>query len=266
MIMMRLAQRRWLRRHWSSTVLIPLGLILILVAMYQAKGREFASTALVTGSVLVLVGALHHKIVRAKLPGGAEVELKQEARHVTSRIAVQSEPLAPETIGPDEEDDATRWVLATRLFDDLLIEPTDALAGCAMQLYLYDEEWDLLLPILTPGHRGPSPGFAPGQGATGMAWDTGEYVVAEGRAVADDTFHLSPEQQERYRDLAVVAAMPVTNAAGRVIAVLSAASRDPKSGLLTDAGFEGHVFLAGAVARILVDLLKWFDDTYDESS
>lgn len=157
-------------------------------------------------------------------------------------------------------------MLASQLFEDLLIEPTGALAGCTMQLYLYDEERALLLPILTPGHAGPSPGFAAGQGATGLAWDSGEYVVAEGSAVADDTFHLSSEQKERYRDLAAVAAMPVTNTAGRVIAVLSGAARDPDGGLLTDAGFERHVFLAEAVARILVDLLKWFDDTYDEDS
>ena len=212
------------------------------------------------------MGALHHKIVRAKLPGGTEVELRQEARDVTSRIAVQPEAPPPEAIGPNEEDDATRWVLATRLFEDFLAQPTGALAGCSLQLYLYDQEQDLLLPILTPGHSGRSPGFAPGQGATGVAWDTGEYVVAEGPAVADDTFLLSDEQKERYRDLAAVAAMPVTNAAGRVIAVLSAASREPHSTLLTDTGFERHVFLAEAVARILVDLLKWFDDQYDENA
>jgi len=134
-----------------------------------------------------------------------------------------------------------------------------------VQLYLHDEERELLLPILPPGHLGISPGFAPGQGATGVAWQTEEYVVAEGSAVADDIFGLSPEQKERYRDLAAVAAMPVTNTAGRVIGVLSAASRDSGGALLSGLGFEQHVFLAEAAARILIDLLKWFDDTYDES-
>lgn len=258
---MRPSQRRWLRRHWSSSVLVPLGLALMVAAMYQSKGHEFASTALVTGSVLVAIGTLHHKVVRAKLPGGAEVELKEEARSVTSRIGVEREPPPPESIGPDEEDDATRWVLASRLFEDLLLRPSGPLVGCTLQLYLYDEERDLLLPILTPGHPGPSLGFVPGQGATGMAWARGECVIAQGPAVADNTFHLSPEQKERYQDLAAVAAMPVKNGAGRVIAVLAAASTAPDRALLTDEGFEYHVFLAEAVARILVDLLKWFDDT-----
>jgi hypothetical protein len=70
------------------------------------------------------------------------------------------------------------------------------------------------LPILRPGHAGASPGFAPGQGVTGQAWETGKYQVAYGESVCDETFHLSEEQKQRYSDLAAVAALPVTNAAG----------------------------------------------------
>jgi len=234
--------------------------------MFQREGRDgFASASLAMGTFLVVVGALHHRILKAKFgPTGGEVELQAQARQVTARLAEAPEASLPEMLGPDEQDDATRWVLATRLFDQLLQEPDDALEGCALQLYLYDTHQDALLPVLMPGHAGPSPEFLPDQGATGRAWKTGEFVTAEGAAVWDETFDLSPDQQERYKNLAAVAAMPVTNATGQVIAVLSAATEDPQSRLLTDEGFEQFVFLAEAVARVLVDLLKWFVDGYDD--
>ncbi|MDQ4134437.1 MAG: hypothetical protein M3179_14835 [Actinomycetota bacterium] len=59
--------------------------------------------------------------------------------------------------------------------------------------------------------------------------------------------------------------MPVANASGRVLAVLSAASSDPASALRNDTGMEALVAVADAVARVLVDLLKWFTDEYDEA-
>jgi len=152
----------------------------------------------------------------------------------------------------------------SRLLEDLLGEPDEALTDCAMQLSLYDDHDRALLPVLKPGAPGPSPGFLPGQGATGRAWATGEYVTVEGDAVSDGTYNLTSEQAERYKDLRAVAAMPVTNAVGRVIAVLSAATRDAQSQLLTDGGFEQLVFLAEGVARVLVDLLKWFEDGYHD--
>ena len=99
----------------------------------------------------------------------------------------------------------------------------------------------------------------------GTAWATGTYAIAEGLETSDATFSLSAEKQNRYSDLAVVAAMPVTNAAGHVLAVLSAASDDPDAELRSEAGMESLVALADAAARVLVDLLKWFADDYDEA-
>jgi len=54
--------------------------------------------------------------------------------------------------------------------------------------------------------------------------------------------------------------MPVLNAAGRIIAVLSASSTSPGTELATPAGFEEHLGLAAAMARILVDVLGWETD------
>ena len=54
--------------------------------------------------------------------------------------------------------------------------------------------------------------------------------------------------------------MPVLNARGEVIAVLSGSSEDADSPLGSPDGYAEHVALADAMARILVDLLKWADD------
>jgi hypothetical protein len=94
----------------------------------------------------------------------------------------------------------------------------------------------------------------------GEAWESGEYVLVRGEEVSDDTYGLTPAQQHRARNLALVAAMPVTNAGDEVIAVLSASSVDPDSPLGTPEGFDAQLLVAQKVARVLVDLLQWFSD------
>ena len=81
-----------------------------------------------------------------------------------------------------------------------------------------------------------------------------------GAEVSDDAYGLTPGQQRRARNLAAVAAMPVTNAGDEVIAVLAASSVDPESALATPEGFDAHLLVAQEVARVLVDLLQWFGD------
>lgn len=99
-----------------------------------------------------------------------------------------------------------------------------------------------------------------GRGAVGEAWASGEYVLARGPEVSDDTYGLTPEQQRRYRELAIVAAMPVTNARHAVVAVLAGSSSELDSPLGTAEGFDAQLLVAQEVARVLVDLLKWFTD------
>lgn len=57
-----------------------------------------------------------------------------------------------------------------------------------------------------------------------------------------------------------VAAVPVLNAAGQRIAVLSMAARGADARLHGDDAFQQLVFLSVVAARVLVDLFKWFDD------
>ncbi|HEX2119924.1 MAG TPA: hypothetical protein VHF91_12115, partial [Acidimicrobiales bacterium] len=141
----------------------------------------------------------------------------------------------------------------------LLSPESGPLAGASFHLYLFDEQRDLLLPAFE-GRPSPSRGWKIGTGAVGEAWASGEYVLARGPEVSDDTYGLTPAQQRRARDLAVVAAMPVTNASDEVIAVLSGSSVDPDSPLATPDGFDAQLLVAQEVARVLVDLLRWFPD------
>jgi len=133
------------------------------------------------------------------------------------------------------------------------------LAGAWFHLYLFDEQRELLLPAFE-GRPSPGKGWKSGVGAVGESWSTGEYVLVRGEEVSDDTYGLTPAQQHRARNLALVAAMPVTNAGDEVIAVLSASSVDPDSPLGTAEGFDAHLLVAQEVARVLVDLLRWFSD------
>lgn len=254
---------KWLRRRWVTVVLLPSGVLAIIAALYQRQGRDgFAGLLAAGGFLLILAGAFSDRFRRGKL-GPMEVELDQAAEH-TLEFAESPDPPPADSIGPDEENDATRWALAEILIQQLLLRPAEPLQDCHFQLYLFDADARVLSPILDESHSGPRQHFVPGQGATGEAWETGNYVVADGPAVCDETFNLTTEQQELYRNLAVVAAMPVINAGGQVLAILSADSPDPASKLAAQEGFERHVFLAEAVARIFVDLFKWFDDTYDD--
>ena len=98
----------------------------------------------------------------------------------------------------------------------------------------------------------------------GEAWASGDFVVATGAKVWDDTFRMTAEHRLRYGDVAVAASVPVTNAAGKVIGVVSGSSQNETSALGTPEGLDIQIFLAEATALILVDLLKWFSDGYDE--
>jgi hypothetical protein len=105
-----------------------------------------------------------------------------------------------------------------------------------------------------------SEGWAIGQGVTGEAWRRGAYVLATGSECSDETYHLNAGQQERYRELVAVAAAPVMNASGKVVAVLAGSSHDPETLLGSPEAFDAHIALAAAMARILVDLLGWASD------
>jgi hypothetical protein len=260
------------RRWWRALAEDVFGVLLFLAgcALLSLGLVDDRDTVVVIGAGILLAGAFSNRLRRAKVgPAGAEIELEQRARETTSQLALGPPPAAPGPFPlPDAEEviDTHRVALANDVIGMLTAPRSGPLVGCSFQLYLPDAEEEQLLPVLQPGHPGPSPGFAVGEGVTGTAWATGALAIAEGVETSDETFSLSAEKQARYSDLAVVAAMPVTNAAGHVLAVLSAASDDPDTELRSEVGMEALVALAGAVARVLVDILKWFADDYDEDA
>lgn len=196
--------------------------------------------------------------------GHVAIETRDEAVATAVMAEEPSEEqrqAAGELDEPDRDRADVRLLVATAAVDQLLHPRDGPLAGCEFRLYLYDEDCDRLLPALEPD-RTPtiSEGWAIGQGVTGEAWRREAYVLATGRECSDDTYHLDEDQQERYRHLAAVAAAPVVSADGSVVAVLSGSSGDPNNRLGSPEGFDAHIGLAAAMARLLVDLLGWASD------
>jgi len=221
----------------------------------DAERGGFATTSLLAGVFLIAAGALHHRGFHGSA-GPTGVEMAVPADPTIDYAERETQP-SPQAIRDDETDDVARWYLAQRLLDDLAL-PEAPFDDWRVQVWLIDAE-GVLGGIHSPDRQGGST-FEVGQGAVGQAWEKHEYVIAEGEAVRDATFGLSEEQQRRYADLAVAAAIPIDNAAGRMIGVLSAASREPCSSLSRPDGFEHLVFLSQVAARIMVDVLKWFPD------
>ena len=206
---------------------------------------------------MVVLGVVLPRLRNAELGPATGFKLTLvEEREVSTGLA---EGDAVAHVAPAHVVAATRVVLASETLGRLLGPDDGPLAGASFHLYLFDDQQELLLPAFE-GRPSPSRGWKIGTGAVGEAWATGEYVLVRGAEVSDDTYGLTPAQQRRARDLAVVAAMPVTNASDEVIAVLAASSIDPQSPLATAEGFDAHLLVAQEVARILVDLLKWFAD------
>jgi hypothetical protein len=243
----------------GSVVLVLLGAILLVASLFQEDGNDvFRVGLLVFGSGLVVVGVVLPRLLNAEVGPATGFKLTlAEEREQSTGLAESDD--APARVEADQVVAATRVLLASDVLGRLLAPEEGPLAGAWFHLYLFDEQRELLLPAFE-GQPSPSQGWKPGVGAVGEAWVTGEYVLARGPEVSDDTYGLTPAQQHRARNLAVVAAMPVTNASDEVIAVLAGSSTDPEAALASAEGFDAHLLAAQEVARVLVDLLRWFPD------
>jgi hypothetical protein len=102
-----------------------------------------------------------------------------------------------------------------------------------------------------------------GKGVTGQTFLDKQWLIARRPNIVDGTYGLAPEDQTRYAatDLAVIAAMPILNAVGRQIGVLTLSSTDdseyfadplvPRRDLLR---------LTVPLARVLVEILRADND------
>jgi hypothetical protein len=156
-----------------------------------------------------------------------------------------------------------RYTAADLFIRRMRAHPGGALEGASLHLYLPDETGLMLVPGFEADRtgRGGTDWWQVGQGLVGRAWRDTEGLTARGEEIMQGLADLPLGRQQRYADLAVVAAMPVLNAGGRAIAVLSASTTDPDSRLDAPDGIEALVTHADAIARLLVDLLGWESDS-----
>jgi hypothetical protein len=249
----------------GSAVLVLLGAVLLVASLFQTDGNDvYAVGLLVFGSGLVVLGVVLPRLLNAEVGPATGFKLTlAEGTEVSTGLAEADGADGPGSSATPVVGDhvvaATRLILASDVLGRLLAPESGPLAGASFHLYLFDEQRELLLPAFE-GRPSPSRGWKVGTGAVGEAWASAEYVLVRGPEVSDDTYGLTPAQQRRARDLAVVAAMPVTNASDDVIAVLGGSSVDPRTGLATADGFDALLLMAQEVARVLVDLLQWFPD------
>jgi hypothetical protein len=139
------------------------------------------------------------------------------------------------------------------------------LRECDLRLYLYDPDADdgrgWLNAIYEPEKVIPdSRGWPPGKGATGTAWATGEYVVATGEQCWNSTFGVPADRSDAYKHLKAVAACPIFNASWTMLGVVSAESTIDDHGLTTEEAETELLACALQAGRVLVELLKWFND------
>jgi GAF domain len=202
----------------------------------------------------VILGQYQLKIGVFELPAGEP--LPPAPPNVAAQLAEQQRT----DVSEDEIFPAARLTLGENAIRDLLENPPPPLSDVEFRIYKYDKENDVLLPIFDTDPSAPPENWKPGQGLTGEAYLTGRYVAAEAPETHDETFKLTPEQQRRYQNIAQAAAIPIRNAAGRVIAVLTAWATNPDNELTSDEGYEALLVLEQLIARALVDLLGWATD------
>jgi hypothetical protein len=263
------------RSNAGSVACVATGEVMIVAAIAQDNARDgFALGIAALGAFVVVIGAALPRLREAEVSSGS-LKLSLSEREATGELVVKDGGSHRPSASVEQPDtrDAARLVLADRALRDLLRPQEGPLAGCLFRLYLYDADAELLVPVEVSGEPAAADSWPVGRGAVGTAYARGDYVLVEGDDTSDGTYGLTPEQQARYRGLQAVAAMPVTNARsgdgtadgdgtgdGDVIAVLSVASGDPANRIGTPEGFEAHLLVAELVARVLIDLLRWFDD------
>jgi hypothetical protein len=250
-------------------VLLGAGLGLITGSFFTPAGGDPMSTlALTFGVGMVTLACMVPWLKKFTVgPGGFEAETRDPAVVTTELSEEGPAAFVEETTAADRSSSlnegeiaaAARWEIADAAIGRLLRPTRGPLAGSDLHLYMYDPDDDRLLPIFEPVD-GESEGWKPGQGATGVAWLEETYILVTGPDTHSGTYGLTPEQQGRYRELSAVAALPVFNASGEVVAVLSASTRDPNQQLGSEEAFDEHVWLGYVMSRLLIEVLGWEND------
>lgn len=122
-----------------------------------------------------------------------------------------------------------------------------------------------LVPVLEydDPDRAWSRGWDPGSGVVGRAFLRRRVLAGRGDALRDEIADLPDKPQRAFARLEAVLAVPLLNAAGRPVGVLSAASDDPGADPGEPAVRRSLEALAAGLTRVLVDLVAWDTDGPD---
>lgn len=159
----------------------------------------------------------------------------------------------------ERERNELRMLASARVVSSLLGDAgTTIPKAYALSVYLYDVEQDLLVPVHPPLTGDDSYRiFPPGVGATGRAWVERDTIIADGDAVSDETFGLSPDQQAAFRPFHMVVATPIPGEDGRLIGVLTAIARRRNDYFDSDEGLNELRSTAEVIGVVLDNL--WGD-------
>ncbi|MCY4629475.1 MAG: GAF domain-containing protein [bacterium] len=254
--------RRALLNDLGRTLTFMVGALTMAAAFRWIDDSTSFATATGVGGLLVGVSGMARWLRRVKFPGG-ELDLVQPSdRAEQYREMAGQQDAGVLSITEEEQTDTTRQLVAEKaaqaLFDDAV---EDYFEGCEFRFFMYSDRQRKLIAVLRPEvPQEEQRGWRPGEGATGVAYQSGSYQIAQGATTHDGTFSLDAERQARYRHLTEVAAMPVVNANDRLIGVLSVSHSQDRVILGTDEGYRRHAAIAGAMARVVVDLLGWRTD------
>lgn len=162
---------------------------------------------------------------------------------------------------PLDRIEQTREVAGLRLLSTLLDHDSGPMQFVQFRIFAYDADSGRLMTSWLPEAVVPDgPGFLPGQGVVGVAFETEQFTFALGEDCRNSSHNLHPDQQARYVDLNMVAAMPMFNARKRLIAVLSASSYEENRYLLNGSGHREFLELALVASRVWIDVLQLASD------
>jgi hypothetical protein len=252
--------------------LVAVGVAMAIFSMVIFAVTENATSQIFAGIAVgsIIAGATLPRLIEAGFgPSGANLKLSPMRDH-TADLAAAAGPIALDQVDePHEMISAARNSLAGESLARVLTPATGERADFQMRLYLLDEDQARLVPVLLPTDEDNGPHtdtvWEVGKGATGRAFAEGDFVFVRGDAIWDSTYDVSPEQAELFKTLTAVASMPVFNAAGDTIAVITATTEASDLSVLAtvEQAFDTLLGRSLLVARALVDLLGWFPDGYD---
>jgi hypothetical protein len=264
----------------AGSALAGLGAILIVFSMvvFAAEQSNAALGFTALGIAAVVVGALLPRLEEAEFSAGrARMKFGSLTPEQESSLVLGTTI----EVSREQVDDQAEFVAASRHYLagealSAVLTPRDdeEAAGAHFRVYLYDEDRERLTPVLLPGEDADEPGpfvrsveeWEVGTGATGTAYATGDFVYVTGEAIWDTTYGITADQADRFRTLTAVAAIPILNASDQVIGVLTGTTDSSEPGPLGDEDEALICLLSRSmlISRVLVDLLGWYPDRYDE--